>query len=107
MQYGSDMTDSSDGSTVRSKNLLVLQASVSQISGDSEGRIEEELVGTGVVFSSVMEKQRKYHGKKTAMMRLLSIILKMGAASTLDAVLHILVLFHPAAAVLILSDQFF
>lgn len=46
-QYGSDMTDSADSSSVEIRNLIVLEAPISQIPGDSEGRVSEDLVGTG------------------------------------------------------------
>ena len=46
-QYGSNMKDSVDGSSVSVRNLLVLKAPVSPIPGDTEGRVQETLVGSG------------------------------------------------------------
>lgn len=46
-QYGTTMTDSSDGSAVRVKNVIVLYASISKIPKDDAGRLQMTLTGTG------------------------------------------------------------
>ena len=46
-QYGTKMTDSLDGNAVKAKNIVVMSAPISPIPGDTEGRVSENLVGSG------------------------------------------------------------
>lgn len=46
-EYGEAYTDGNTGSQVAVKNVLVLYASVSQISNDTEGRLSIDLTGSG------------------------------------------------------------
>lgn len=46
-QYGKPLTDGEDSAQLTVKNVLVLYANVSQIPGDTAGRLKTELVGSG------------------------------------------------------------
>jgi hypothetical protein len=46
-QYNKPYTDGNDGSQLAVANILVLEASINRISGDSEGRLDIKLSGSG------------------------------------------------------------